>query len=148
MLNRRKFLYRSTAILSAVTLFQLTGCGKEDGEQTSMASNDKPKNETNNVIPQEKESVSEASTVKEELPATESTPPANADAARVAEDEPTAVALNYVHDASKATTRTINDATCKSCQFFTSDSDWGPCSIFTGREVSASGWCSAWSKKV
>jgi hypothetical protein len=158
MLNRRKFVFGTTAILSAVSLFKLTGCSKEESTPASTASSGNSKPETEKVVTNEvkaapeemgkEEMVKEEAPVEEEMPEKESTTSASSDVARVSEDDPTAVSLNYVHDASKASGRTISDAVCKSCQFFSGDSDWGPCSIFTGKEVSANGWCSAWSKKA
>ena len=158
MLNRRNFIFGTTAFLSAVSIFKLTGCSKEESSPASTASSGSTKPETKSIVSDEvqaapeemvrDEMVEAEAPAKEEMPEKESSTSSNEEVARVSEDDPTAVSLNYVHDASKASSRTMDDATCNSCQFFSGDSDWGPCSIFTGKEVSAKGWCSAWSKKV
>lgn len=72
----------------------------------------------------------------------------------LAENDPTAVSLGYVADASRAdTTRFKNHAAgqaCGNCSLFggkPGDAS-GTCSIFPGRQVSAKGWCSAYVKKA
>ena len=69
---------------------------------------------------------------------------------KVSEDDPVAVSLKYVHDASKADGRSNSEALCSNCQFYTgeADSEWGPCTIFPGKVVNANGWCSAWVVKA
>lgn len=71
------------------------------------------------------------------------------DLPNVSEDDPIAVSLKYVHDASKSGDRSNTDALCSNCQLYTGDegSEWGPCSIFPGKSVNANGWCAAWVKK-
>ena len=69
---------------------------------------------------------------------------------RVNEDDPQAVALSYVHDASKVdATRHARFApgqTCANCSLMRDrSSEWGPCLILGGRMVNAAGWCSVWS---
>ncbi len=75
---------------------------------------------------------------------------ASAEMPKVSEDDPVAVSLKYVHDASKAAGRNNSEAFCHNCQLYTgeADSEWGPCSIFPGKVVNANGWCSAWVKKA
>lgn len=53
-------------------------------------------------------------------------------------------ALKYVHES------TVNGSKCANCQLYSGEAgaDWGPCGIFPGQQVSANGWCSAWSKKA
>jgi hypothetical protein len=68
----------------------------------------------------------------------------------VPESDPTAAALAYKMDATKAANRTDKAATCANCNFYsgkTGAAD-GPCSVFAGRLVSAKGWCSAYAKKA
>jgi hypothetical protein len=72
----------------------------------------------------------------------------------IAEDDPQAVALQYVADATKATRTDKGDTpgseqTCKNCQLATStEGDQLPCQLFAGKSVSAGGWCSAWAKRA
>ncbi|MFT5541674.1 MAG: hypothetical protein ACI97K_002280 [Glaciecola sp.] len=59
-------------------------------------------------------------------------------------DDPTAIALKYVH-ASK-----VEGQYCDNCQYIIGEDgkDWRPCGIFPGKVVAAKGWCSAWMKKT
>ncbi|EHQ51865.1 High potential iron-sulfur protein [Ectothiorhodospira sp. PHS-1] len=67
---------------------------------------------------------------------------------RLSEDDPAAQALNYVHDASAAAGHPAYEEgqTCLNCLLYSDASaqDWGPCSVFPGKLVSANGWCTAW----
>jgi hypothetical protein len=68
------------------------------------------------------------------------------DLPHVSEDDATAKALNYVHDAASSTNpkRTENQF-CKNCNLVQStEGAWRPCSIFPGKAVNENGWCSAW----
>ena len=77
-----------------------------------------------------------------------------ADNHRVSEDDPTAKAMGYLHDATevdvaKYPTRAGEAGSqqfCYNCQLYKAGSEesWGGCAIFPGKEVSAKGWCTAW----
>jgi hypothetical protein len=58
-------------------------------------------------------------------------------------DDPTAVALKYVHESK------IEGSQCANCQYIqgADGQEWRPCGIFPGKVVSSKGWCSAWMKK-
>lgn len=62
---------------------------------------------------------------------------------------PMAKTLNYVADAHKAPADKRKDKTskCGNCQFYTDKTQKtaGPCQIFQGYRVAASGWCSSWN---
>jgi hypothetical protein len=74
------------------------------------------------------------------------------------ENDPAAKGLGYAHDATKVDVakfpkRAGPDGAnqfCHSCQLYTGKAgdEWGPCSIFAGKLVSANGWCNTWVKKV
>jgi len=68
----------------------------------------------------------------------------------VTEKDPTAAALGYMIDATKAASRTDKAATCANCSFYSGKAGAadGPCSVFAGRLVSAKGWCSAYARKA
>ena len=72
-----------------------------------------------------------------------------ADAPLVTADDPTAKALKYVDDVSKATDAKPGSK-CANCQLFQGkpDSAQGPCLLFPGKSVKASGWCSSWTAKT
>ena len=73
----------------------------------------------------------------------------------LAADDPTAVALKYVEDATKAERADKmgvagKDQTCANCQFVQGkDGDARrPCALFPGKSVNAHGWCFSWTKKA
>lgn len=59
------------------------------------------------------------------------------------EADPTAKALQYVHESAK------EGQTCLNCNLYTGDRQaaWGACTIFPGKLVNASGWCMSWVAK-
>ncbi len=63
---------------------------------------------------------------------------------QVALDDPTAIALKYVHESK------VEGANCANCQYIQGEDgkEWRPCGIFPGKVVNAKGWCSAWMKKA
>ena len=68
----------------------------------------------------------------------------------VSESDPTATALKYKTDATKATDRKDTTAFCSNCNFYSGkagDAN-GPCAVFGGKLVTAKGWCSSWVKKA
>ena len=78
---------------------------------------------------------------------------ARAATAHVDEQEATARSLGYRHDATivdKAKfAKYKSGETCANCQLFQANAgdSWGPCPLFSGKEVSAKGWCSAYVRK-
>jgi hypothetical protein len=72
-----------------------------------------------------------------------------ADAPQLGEDDPTAKALKYAHDASAVKERSNATAVCDNCMHYSGEagSEWGPCALFQGKQVAAKGWCSAWAQK-
>lgn len=76
-----------------------------------------------------------------------------ADLPHLTEDDPTAKALHYHLDATKAP-RTdkpgtpAKDQFCHNCQFVQATSGkWRPCQIFPGKSVDENGWCASWIHK-
>jgi hypothetical protein len=71
-----------------------------------------------------------------------------ADAPLVTADDPTAKALKYVDNASKAADAKPGSK-CGSCALYqgAGGSTQGPCAIFPGKQVKAGGWCASWSPK-
>ncbi len=64
-------------------------------------------------------------------------------------DDPAARKVKYTEDASqvKAATKGNN---CANCALYegTYKSTQGPCQIFPGKHVKASGWCSSWAPQI
>ena len=78
---------------------------------------------------------------------------AQAQAAKVDEKDPQAVALGYVADSTKADKKKFpkhtNDQKCNNCALFqgkATDAAAG-CPLFGTKQVAGAGWCSAWAKK-
>lgn len=73
----------------------------------------------------------------------------NAQDSRLAEDDPTAVALGYKHKSSEVDSSKYSnhkaDQLCSGCSLYTGGKEaWGGCAIFPGKQVAADGWCSAY----
>ncbi len=75
--------------------------------------------------------------------------PAHAD-----ENDATAKALGYLHDATKVDAAKYptyaKGKVCSNCQLYQGKAGdaWGVCPILGGKQVNANGWCSAWAKKA
>jgi High potential iron-sulfur protein len=72
-----------------------------------------------------------------------------ADLPLVAADDPTAKALKYTNDASKAAEAKPGNK-CENCKLYqgAAGSAQGGCLLFPGKSVKASGWCSSWTAKT
>lgn len=73
---------------------------------------------------------------------------------KVSEDNPTAKALAYVHDAEASDKRaTAEQRTqfCDNCLHYQPQADaadgWGGCAVIPGYLVAAKGWCMVWVAK-
>lgn len=77
-----------------------------------------------------------------------------ADAPKLDESDPTAIALGYKHDATlvdkSKQAKYVAGEDCGNCQLFQGKAgdEWGPCPIFGGKQVARKGWCSAYTKKA
>ena len=77
-----------------------------------------------------------------------------ADAPKVSESDPTAVALGYKADAAQVDkakyAKYAAGQDCANCSFYQGKPTdaWAPCPMFGGKQVSAKGWCSAYNKKA
>ncbi|MCX2980880.1 hypothetical protein EYC98_08380 [Halieaceae bacterium IMCC14734] len=85
--------------------------------------------------------------------ATSAFPRSTVAADKVSEDEATAVALGYLHDATQVDTNKWPKRAgaegakqlCNNCALYVDQGDgWGGCSIFQNRLVAGEGWCNAW----
>jgi len=68
----------------------------------------------------------------------------------IEESDPQATALGYVHDATTVDGGTYpryqSGQACANCALYTGgDAAQGPCGIFAGKAVKATGWCSAYA---
>ncbi|SDB87231.1 high-potential iron-sulfur protein [Paraburkholderia lycopersici] len=77
-----------------------------------------------------------------------------ADAPKVAESDPTAVALGYKLDAAKVDkakfAKYAAGEDCGNCSFYQGKATdaFAPCPMFGGKQVAGKGWCSAYNKKA
>ena len=78
-----------------------------------------------------------------------------ADLPFVDEKDPTAVALSYVSDTTKANKAKFPNHTpaqqCNNCALYQGKQGApgaGPCPLYAGKQVHANGWCSAYAKKA
>lgn len=77
---------------------------------------------------------------------------------KLAEDDPMAVGVGYRNDATTVDTvrypkRAGEEGAkqlCVNCSLYSGDKDaeWGKCTIFSGKQVNAKGWCSVWAPKT
>ena len=67
----------------------------------------------------------------------------------VAEDDPAAKGLGYLHNADKSNNpKRKPNQYCKNCNLIRSESgEWRACQIFPGKGVNENGWCTAWVLK-
>jgi High potential iron-sulfur protein len=72
-----------------------------------------------------------------------------ADAPLVSADDPTAKALKYASDASKAADAKPG-STCANCKLYQGavGAAQGGCQLFPGKSVKATGWCISWTAKA
>jgi hypothetical protein len=70
-----------------------------------------------------------------------------ADLPLVAADDPTAKALSYTTDATKAKAAKPGSK-CGNCALYQgAAAAQGPCLLFPGKAVKSTGWCSSWTPK-
>jgi hypothetical protein len=80
--------------------------------------------------------------------------PALAQAPKVDEKDPQAVALGYVTDVARVDkakfAKYAAGQACGSCQLYQGKATdaAAPCAIFAGKQVATKGWCSAYVKKA
>lgn len=138
---RRKFLKLLSGGAVLIPLTALHGCSGEKDAPTATSApapkTDKPAAQQSQTAPMEKTSA----------PASDKPMP------RLAEDDPQARSLGYLHDATKVDTgkysRFEAGQACKNCALYaeTDDAQWGGCSIFPGKLVNADGWCNVYAPK-
>lgn len=82
------------------------------------------------------------------------TPPPAIELVELSENDPTAQALGYRHDATQVDAskhpRFAPGQNCSNCvQYRGAPGDaWGPCNLFPGKRVNAAGWCSGYAPKA
>ncbi len=70
------------------------------------------------------------------------------------EKDPQAVALGYLHDATKVDAKKqpkyAAGQVCSNCALYAGKpaDAWAACPLFAGKQVAGKGWCNAWAKKA
>ncbi len=140
--DRRRFL---KYVGGSAALAGLTACGGGGSEPEAPAAS---------------QPAAEPATMPEAAPAEApaetpaEAPAAGANLVPLNDDDPQAKALGYVSDATTvdATAQPRYEAgqACANCALFmgTDGDERGPCSIFPGRLVAATGWCSVYAPKA
>ena len=73
---------------------------------------------------------------------------------KVDEKDPQAIALGYVHDATKVDIKKFPKyaagQVCANCALYQGKptDPWAPCPLFGNKQVAAKGWCNSWVKKA
>ena len=74
-----------------------------------------------------------------------------ADLPHLVETDPTAAALGYREDAQKVDAAKFPQhkagQACANCQFYQGAAAFGGCTLFPGKAVASTGWCSAFNAK-
>lgn len=72
-----------------------------------------------------------------------------ADLPHLTTDDPTAKALNYTEDNTKAGPPHQAGQECANCNFYQgAATGYGPCQLFPGKAVHSKGWCAGYAKKA
>ncbi len=136
--DRRRFLKIAGGAAMIVPIVGLAGCsgGKQDVSAPATPKADK----------------APAAPAKA-TPAQTQAPAAAGNMPQLAEDDPQAKSLSYVHEASTVDTakqpRYQSGQVCSNCALYQGKGtdEWAGCSIFPGKLVKSSGWCSVYAPK-
>lgn len=145
--DRRRFLkiVGSSAVL--VPVLGIAGCSGGNDAAPEKAAAPAPAPAKPDVPP------AKAAQTEAKSAAAAETPPKPA-MPKLSEDDPQAKTLSYVHEAasvdSASQPRYKSGQVCANCALFQAkgDDEWGGCSIFPGKLVKASGWCSVYAPKA
>ena len=158
-LKRRKL----AALVTLVPVAGLVGCSEDKGSSPSTPA---PKADPKPMVekapaPETMEEPESEAAAPEPMEAdsgmeetgTEMAAPGDGGLPKLEESDSSAVALNYKHnadelDASAFPTLTA-ETRCSNCQLYQGgDNPWGACPIFPGKQVKATGWCTAYTPKA
>lgn len=140
--DRRRFLKIAGGAAIIAPLVGLAACSGEKQEASAPAA---AKPRTDNATP----------APAKEMPAAVKEAPAAAagNMPKLAEDDPQAKSLSYVHEATTVDSakqpRYQSGQICGNCALYQGKApdEWGGCSIFPGKLVKSSGWCSVYAPK-
>lgn len=135
--DRRRFLKVMGSGAVLVPMIGLTACsgGKDEAPAAAAPATDKTK------------------AMESATPAETAAPAKPSGMPQLAEDDPQAKSLSYVHDATSIDgakqPRYKAGQECSNCALFQAraDEEWAGCSIFPGKAVNAKGWCNVYAPK-
>lgn len=147
-------LVGSTAVLAP--LVGITACsGGDEPSSRPAAPSESPPRDTGGSRPADAGAgAEEAASAAENAAAATSPSPASGGMPKLSEDDPQAKSLAYVHDASDidgaAQPRFKAGQACSNCALYQAKDgeEWGACSIFPGRLVKGTGWCTVYAPKA
>ncbi len=164
--QRRRFLRLFGTAAAMLPITVVIGCSDDTPSTTTNESRatdqNSPSNETQpsgqeQMAQQEMQSGAEQTRDNAEQTADGGTDQAYEDMEKLSLDNPTARSLGYKHDAANVDfdeypQRARPEASnhyCSNCALYTKpqSGDWGPCTLFPGKLVSADGWCSAYAPR-
>ena len=140
--ERRRFLKIVGSSAALVPVFGLTACSGGKDEAPAAAG---PKTDAAPAMDKAMESKAEATAEAPEKPS---------GMPKLAEDDPQAKSLAYVHDATTIDgakqPRYKDGQACTNCALYQgkADDEWAGCSIFPGRLVKGTGWCNVYARKT
>jgi hypothetical protein len=153
--ERRAFLrlVGGTAVL--IPLAGIGACASKESPATAPAASSPPDSPPVAPAPMAQD-VAPAATPDQMAPTATAPQPlmAAGDLPHLAESDPVARSLGYHEDstkieAAKYPQHQAGQACHKCVQFKGAAGDsWGPCGIFTGKQVNANGWCTAFAAKA
>ncbi len=139
--ERRRFLKTAGSAALIVPLAGIAGCS--GGDESA------PPREPAASTPASEPDPEPAAAAPEPAAETAATDPLRLNVA-----DPQAKTLGYVHDAATVDTasqpRYEAGQACHNCALYqgTAEDEWANCSIFPGRQVKATGWCSVYAPKA
>ena len=147
--DRREFLQAAGAMAALAAMGGLAACGGDQASKPATAPAPAPEPAPAPAAPPAAAPEPAAAAADANTP-----PAAGAAPAKVNPTGSVAVALKYVEDATtvdaSANPMFKAGSHCANClQYLGAEgSDWGPCMMFSGQLVKATGWCTAWAPKA
>lgn len=152
--SRRQFIRLVAGAAAVIPLVNLIGCS--DKPASSTEAKPAPTPPTSGMA--EQTAAPPPATPAPPAAAQAATAAPQAELVRLTEDDPTADALGYHHDATQVDTTKYprragaEGATqfCHNCSLYQGQEgdEWGGCSLFPGKSVNANGWCNGWVAKA
>lgn len=153
--QRRRFLRLFGTAAALIPITVITGCSEEPPPppappQTPEPEPARPQSAMQQSEPAEPAPEPEPAAEPEPQQAMESD---SGDMPRLSLDDSQAQALGYKHDAANVDPQKypqrVEGNVCRNCALYQAgpDTEWGPCTLFPGKQVKATGWCSGYTPR-